>query len=111
MIKKRIRLSTAIRKGINRFPEQITQAYFKVNRACALGCAIYTVYGVPDESLIDELVDDFPELHQDEYHIKPTGEVQHKLNTDNLKDVIVSLNDDFGWTREQIADWLESEGL
>ena len=40
-----------------------------------------------------------------------TGEVQHKLNTDNLKDVIVSLNDDFGWTREQIADWLESEGL
>ncbi len=110
MNKNGMRLSTAIRKGIDRFPWQLTQDYFKVNRACALGCAIYTVYGCPDESMIDELVDDFPELWESEYHVRPPQLAAHHI-TDNLKDVIVILNDDIGWTREQIADWLESEGL
>lgn len=115
MVKPAIRLSTAIRKGIEHFPVQAKEAFFRRGRegqgACALGCAIYAVYGTTGDEMIDELVDAYPELWQEEHHIQPDGMSKAKIDTETLKDVIVTLNDDHGWSREQIADWLESEGL
>lgn len=40
-------------------------------------------------------------------------QVRHPVTyfPENLHDVIMELNDDYKWTREQIADWLESLDL
>lgn len=32
----------------------------------------------------------------------------HSLGPEPVKDIIISLNDGYGWSREQIADWLET---
>ena len=113
----KMRLSKAIRVGIEQFSKQARGMFFSIgiprksDEACALGCAIYATYGSADESLIHDLLADYPELLDHDEFPAPRGMELKIRMCDNLRDIIITLNDDCHWSREQIADWLESEGL
>lgn len=112
-----LKLSEAIRKGIEKFPEQAFYAFFQVDEvtgekgACALGCAIYTLFECEEGFMVDLLTETYPDLRQlDPYPVPDDFEGGGAL-VECLHDVIVTLNDDLKWSRERIADWLASEGL
>ncbi len=65
---------------------------------------LYTSDRVPDSSFFLQLRQIFPCL--DQQVINP---VTNEL--DYLHNVVVELNDDHGWTRHQIADWIETLSL
>jgi hypothetical protein len=100
------KVSQAIRIGAKLRP-QGTAYYFEHGRSCALGAAYEAIYGHPG-------VECAAGSHRDS-----SGEMlgvrlgnhfgQPFFNAD-LDYKIVCKNDS-GWTREQIADWLESQGL
>jgi len=81
-----------------RIRPQCRGSYKSAGRSCALGAVFEAVYGRPSDSSerVDTLLEkQFPEL---------------KKGRSWLGSKIVDLND-AGWTRERIADWLESKGL
>lgn len=104
---EQMKLSEAIRKGIEQFPEQAIGVLFENgNAACALGCAIYGRYEQDNgRDYLPALVYDYPELMDD----APPNPLSPDVWL--LQEVIEKLNDRERWTREQIADWLESKGL
>lgn len=95
-----MKLSEAIRQGTKRFPEQAYNTFFNADKtaACALGCAIYSLYGEPKIHHELQLYEDFPVLDAD-------------FDGQSLIALISDWNDSQGMTREQIADKLESLGL
>ena len=104
---RQMKLSEAIRKGIEQFPEKAVGVLFEnENAACALGCAIYGRYGQANgRDYLPALIHDYPELMSD----APPNPLFPDVWL--LQEVIEKLNDRVFWTREQIADWLESKGL
>ena len=106
----KIKLSGAIKKGIKRFPMQAIGAYFSNENgqqtADAMGSAVWGALGVQDESGVIDLANVYPELHKE--HEPPK----------NSRDIIVNWTlqaeiehrNNCGWSREKIADWLESLG-
>ncbi len=113
-----MRLSTAIYVGIERFPLQAHEEFYSIygddrstDKACVWGAAIFAIYGVASGSFIDKLTADYVELgHKDDCPVPNNVNIP---NQDELclRDVVIMLNDDYGWSREEIADWLESVGL
>lgn len=100
-----MRLSAAMREGSALAP-QIYGEFVrmdgdgdKVVGCCALGavCLATNVHS-------DELDDEFTELSLPATH--PVSGMNHLVDY-----IIYSLNDVHHWTREQIADWLEAQGL
>ena len=108
------KLSALIRDGAAK-TEQCRKMYFTGNchHACAIGAALLALY-TPDE--IDEMWDWKLESLDDLLTMPVTGKVKHPVlgdeyeGVDSMWVVIISLNDDHNWSRERIADWLESEG-
>jgi len=100
----KLRLSEAIRTGA-RARQQCTEKLFLTGRSCAFGAAYEAVFGTPEgvngvlgfSELGLRLASAFPKF------FKPSGA------PNDLGQEIYGRNDD-GWTREQIADWLESQG-
>lgn len=114
-------LAEAIRAGATRRPEQAFGDYFHGRHAsCALGAAYDGMYRLPDDmagrrptkdleayfDVLDGSVRACPGLHP-----APPGTAEgaggepcKKVLT--LAALIVHLNDDHRWTREQIAAWV-----
>jgi hypothetical protein len=99
------RLSDAIRLGAT-FRPQCIGHLFRDGKSCALGAAYEAVNNsITGPRKANVLMRRFPALKE---------KVRHPLTsgiTDKLVCVIPSLNDAHRWTRERIADWLESIGL
>jgi hypothetical protein len=111
-----IRLSEAIREGAKIRPQSFV-SFFEVMDgctlgSCALGAAVEAVRGapVPDHAVHYQL----PDFIQDNF-----ARVNEVVNCPiegcphqpvELMYMIMELNDAHYWTREQIADWLESLG-
>ena len=98
-------LAEAIRSGSRRRPEQAFGNYFEGNfRSCALGAAYEGIYRLPEEvggvrpRNLERLFDCLDNT------IKKCPDKCHKTLT--LAAMIVHLNDDHHWTREQIAAWV-----
>ncbi len=98
-------LAEAIRSGSRRRPEQAFGTYFEGNaRSCALGAAYEGMYRLPREigsarpQHLERLFDCLDNT------IKHCPEKCRKMLT--LGAMIVHLNDDHHWTREQIAAWV-----
>lgn len=85
-----LRLSEAIRRGAKIRP-QCKHYYEYKGASCALGAAAEAVWGDRGAG--------WPERFIDEFGI--TLELFHLIGAKN----------DSGMTREQVADWLESQGL
>lgn len=112
-----MKLSEAMRKGAKAHP-QISGEYSLLDPetgehavgTCAIGAAYYAVFNEianPYNSVERKLeARTGAPLHS--VVGAPAG-IPVPASTD-LADTIILLNDQYGWTREQIADWLEGIG-
>lgn len=113
-------LSEAIRQGCKSIPRKTTGKYFDAENgeymACALGAAYFTVVGLVDyrmNIISDVLRAEFPilskELEFNEVPVCYQGYFKYMNgNTAGIQTIIANLNDYQDWTREQIADWVET---
>ena len=100
-------LALAIRNGMARRPIQAVGHYFQGrNASCALGAAYEGMYRLPAEAGNIHPSKDLQWFFfcLDTVKSCPGEGCKKKLS---LAAVIVHLNDDHLWTREQIADWIE----
>lgn len=77
---------------------------------CALGAVLYALGEVRADSHehIDAVILAATDVNVSEYRVDYPLQNEASMT---LYDTITSLNDDAKWTREQIADWLESLGM
>ena len=87
-----IKLSEAIRIGMLRRP-QCSRAFFANGRSCAIGAAYEGLFGTPEGFSARRLYSAFPRI---------PGRIWAQ---------IITQNDGLDKSREQIADWLEAQGL
>jgi hypothetical protein len=91
-----LKLSQAIMIGAKIRP-QVKHRAFAHGGSCALGAAFEGLHGKP-----------WPER---DWGIFPWSDVLCDLGAHQISgEQIMSLNDTNGWTREQIADWVEVQG-
>jgi hypothetical protein len=95
-------LPDAIREGSKRRP-QTRGSLFGSEGSCALGAALEGA-GLNDHDM-GKLVSLYPEL----ILAKDIACPQCEVPLGGLDMVIIHLNDDEGWSREKIADWIEYE--
>lgn len=93
---KVLKLSEAMRIGAKIRP-QTKHFWHKDGKSCALGAAYEAMAGRPSSSGTD-----FRDHKKMNEWFPCMPSMQTKIH---------ERNDDLGWTREQIADWLESQGL
>ncbi len=107
-----MKLSESMRKGAALRPK-VENAVFLYNAgtdtcigSCALGAAYEGHTGAPlgnESEVLHALCDVWPELNTVVQMPVGTG-------TAPIRNVVAQLNDNYGWTREQIAAWVESLG-
>lgn len=93
-----MRLSTAIREGAKTGPQIRYKMFGPQGRSCALGAAAIVV----SDGNLCLLTSKFPILSR-----IVTGPICAQM-TAPIDLIIVRLNDDCLWSREKIADWVES---
>jgi hypothetical protein len=103
------KLSAALRRGAL-LHAQTYEVYYREGLVCALG-AIYAGSGRDPRRLIDPSYEETKDLHflwpqLGDSVVVPGGEGEE----DTLYDAITYLNDMLGYTFNDIAAWLESEG-
>ena len=99
-----MKLSEAIREGAKLRPQCTSGEYFDLDgTSCAMGAAFEAETGHTNLSN-DRLEHAFPEL------ARPTKKPINYGTSGSLEYAIARLNDEYKWTREQIADWVEEQG-
>jgi len=104
-------LAAFIRNGVGRRPVQSIGRYFQGSHAsCALGAAYEGMYRLPADVGTAHPSKDLAWFFYCLDVVKkcPGEGCKKRLS---LAAVIVHLNDDHKWTREEIASWLEEEPL
>lgn len=94
-----MKLSDAIREGTKQYPTQIhTGQYFDgLDGACALGCALAVELDYAAIWIAHPCINN--------------GIAHPVTNTTcTIYSAVTDLNDNRGWTREAIADWLQEQG-
>jgi hypothetical protein len=102
-------LADFIRNGVLRRPEQAIGRYFKGSHAsCALGAAYEGMYRLPSDMDKAHPSEDLQWFFfcLDTVKHCPVDGCKKKLS---LAAVIVHLNDDHLWSREDIAAWVEGK--
>ena len=94
-----LKLSAAIRIGAMMHPQGVG-SYFYDGKTCAIGAAYFGcgLTGAPRPAMAEEFQSRIP-----------TSIEAERVFTHEVGRSISQANDD-GWTREQIADWLEKKG-
>ncbi len=100
-------LAHAILAGARLRPQSFGSYFSSDGRSCALGAAYEGIYVLPRdaESILPRRLERF--FHCLEHVIRACPEGCHKRLP--LAPLIVHLNDDHRWSREQIAAWLEGK--
>ena len=105
-----IELAEAILTGIKRRPTQSFGSYFGPNGgSCALGAAYEGVYLLPTDAhdAMPRRLDRFFDCLENTSRRCPAG-CKKQIPIGAL---IVHLNDDHEWTREQVAAWLRGDPI
>lgn len=113
-----MKLSEAIKEGAKLHP-QTKCAFFDGHGTCALGAAYEAVKGKEGLKQLEDMTNDQAALEvfdlfgmDDIPVITPIDYYGNGLPvTRDLSRIIMRLNDREEWTREQIADWLDTLGL
>lgn len=98
-----MRLSEAIRLGAMMKPQCTCGFLYFKGTTCAVGAAMDAVGQLEARSGVWEAGEVFPLLRT---IVRSRPEGVSLRGTYSLGDLIWRLNDRFGWTREQIADWV-----
>jgi len=101
-----MKLSEAIRAGAALAP-QVKGVFSLDGGTCALGAAYQAIHGEPP--LLKMTVPDLTRYLGVDMFQRVDCPVSHYSK--HLFDAVIDLNDDFNWSRERIADWLETLGL
>lgn len=120
--------SEAIRAGVKLRPVQAFKKFFDPDTGgtCANGAALEAIFGVPfTNDLLSERYGEVTDVMRNHYKQSLGHYVELPCQCDSLEDgpldvvtygrthrldnIVVHLNNHHKWTREQIADWLESE--
>jgi hypothetical protein len=104
-------LASFIRAGVNRRPTQAIGHYFEgTGASCALGAAYEGMYRLPSDTGQANPSRDLDWFFACLDSVKrcPAEKCTKKLS---LAALIVHLNDDHRWSREQIADWVSGEQI
>ena len=117
-----MKLSELIREG-SKNTTQCYGQYFERNEdgslaACVLGAAFLAFTGKVSEFDVTlqndyELTEALGELSLSQTqldHLSTLIETDWDFETNQLPNIVVTLNDTCRWSREKIIDWLESEG-
>lgn len=109
-----MRLSEAIRKGAELRP-QYHGWYFGDGASCALGAAYEAVAGrySTGHTAVERTLHESFKATLDASATCPCS-TPHRCDAEDVPvvmNVIVDLNDNCKWTREEIADWLAGQGL
>ncbi len=88
------KLSQAIREGAKLRPQCKSRYFSDYGESCALGAAAEAIYGANRMTFKTEQIDSLGAL----------------VPSHDFISQIIGKND-CGWSRERIADWLESQGL
>ena len=101
-----MKLSEAIRAGAKLTPQVKGELVFD-GATCALGAAYHAVSGnIPIMTMNTEEVVRYLGIDTKKKVWCPVTE-----HWKTIQDAIIDLNDDYGWSREKIADWLDTLGL
>jgi len=101
-------LAQFIREGMNKRPDQAFGDYFSgQNASCALGAAYEAMYRLPREGGRPTRDLDWFFDCLDTVKACPHEGCKKKLF---LAAILVHLNDDHRWSRDEIATWLEQNG-
>lgn len=105
-----MKLSEAMREGAKLRPKAIGYLFDKGEDgqicSCAIGAAMECARGFSNElwgAGMDDAKEIFPQLK--EFISGPVDGINRSIAT-----TIINLNDSRDWSREEIADWLESIG-
>ena len=99
-------LAEYIRVGMKRRPDQAFGDYYQGHTAsCALGAAYEAMYRLPDEAAGKRPTRDLDWFFDCLDTVKPCPGEGCKKRL-HLAALLVHLNDDHRWSRDQIADWL-----
>jgi hypothetical protein len=105
-------LAAFIRAGMKRRPEQAFGEYYTGKDAsCALGAAYEAMYPLPSEAGGQRPTRDLDWFFDCLDTVKPCPGGDGCKKRLFLAALLVHLNDDHRWTRDQIADWLADENL
>lgn len=109
-----MKLSEAIREGAKLRP-QTHRRYWQPNGSCALGAAVEATKGSVAASSVSirEHLNEVWQGLRDTYKYCPVDccRWQRHEALYDVPAIVVHLNDDHDWTREEIADWVEKEGF
>ena len=119
---KELRPSQAMRAGISKTDPAVLVAFSVTSveekpDCCALGAMAVGYSGMPAKKWLNHILEyTFTYPWQEvlkEAGVPMTARFAHPVNgwPKALEDIIADLNDIRGWSRESIADWLESIGL
>lgn len=109
MAKSEKELAEFIRNGATRRTDQAFGDYFSgANASCALGAAYEAMYRLPAEG--GRPTRDLDWFFECLDTVKPCPGGDGCKKRLFLAAIIVHLNDDHRWSREQIAEWLEKNG-
>jgi len=102
-------LAAFIRHGAEKRPEQAFGEYYTgKNASCALGAAYEAMYRLPAEPGKTHPPRDLDWFFDCLDRVKPCPADGCKKRI-SLASILVHLNDDHRWSREQIAEWLDRE--
>jgi hypothetical protein len=105
-------LAAFIRDGAKRRPTQAFGEYFSGRDAsCALGAAYEAMYPMPDEVTGKRPTRDLDWFFDCLDTVKPCPGGDGCKKRLFLAALLVHLNDDHRWSRDQIANWLSGETL
>lgn len=103
-------LTDSFIKGRAKYKKITGRYYDKVDKpkaACHLGVIPLSLYGKYDEMPIQEMLGDYPELHN--MVPLPCDDLDQKEGW--ISSILIHLNDDHdgrsGWTDKNVAEWLE----
>ena len=102
-------LASFIRDGIRRRPDQAFGDYYKGRSAsCALGAAYDAMYRLPEEAGSQRPTRDLDWFFDclDKVKVCPAEGCKKRLF---LAALMVHLNDDHRWTRDDVATWLAGD--
>lgn len=105
-----MKLSEAIRLGAMLKPQAHREFLTTEGASCALGAALDAVGGLSSISSFHDIAARWPWTRGKAVRCPSCAAGAAAIHTspDDILDNVVILNDVHGWTREQVADWVET---